>query len=610
MNYRTTLSLSILLLCTQALHAQSFGSNLRINDDAAGATQASPQIRVDRSGTIYVAWTDFRGGSKGDIYLSRSTDGGTTFSKNIPVYTGGTAPSAMQRGVQFVVDSKGAIHMVWMENKGGYDIFYTRSSDGQTFTTPVPLSQDSSKHNQDFPSIALDSSDNIYVAWVDDREAANGISQNHQIYFTRSTDGGQSFSEPIRASNMPERTGGSCECCNTSIAVSPDRHVYISFRSNINDRRDIFIARSLDGGTTFDTAILAASEEWILPACPMSGSSIALDREETAHVVWQDSRKSSGSRNYIYYTTLRFGDDACAPDMRISDSPKCTFPSLGITPDGAILCVYQDSRVDASDVDYAYSLDGGNSFGGGTRLTDETNSSRQDLAICAIGKDGSRYAVWQDSRRDAGDIYFSKDSSPLSLVRPDAVRLTVPENNAILTDFDSFSWSAPANLASVRNVVYDLTYRSEGTTVTIPNVRITGYPAALAPGDYTWHVTARTIAGSSQPSDTFAFRLGASSSVVVSPEPAPELAQNVPNPVGIGGRTVIGFTLPEAASPSGSFTLTLYDALGRQIARLFNGGDRPGSHQVTFDAAGIPAGIYHYELTGSGRRVVRQMVVR
>src|SRR5205085_9699131 len=117
--------------------------------------------------------------------------------------------SNFQRGREFIVNTKGHIHMVWVSGRFGSsqpDVWYVRSTDmGSTWTMPVSLdgADDSSKYAQDFPSIACDSNDNLYVSFLDAREAQRKRATNNQLFFTRSTDGGIIWTIPKRADMPP-----------------------------------------------------------------------------------------------------------------------------------------------------------------------------------------------------------------------------------------------------------------------------------------------------------------------------------------------------------------------------------------------------------------------
>ena len=85
--------------------------------------------------------------------------------------------------------------------------------------------------------------------------------------------------------------------------------------------------------------------------------------------------------------------------------------------------------------------------------------------------------------------------------------------------------------------------------------------------------------------------------------PAPALGPAYPNPT--RRRTTIAFTLPAAQRA----TLAAYDLLGRHVATLAEGRHAPGRHEATFDAAGLPAGLYLLHLDTGGAQEIRRLVV-
>ena len=99
---------------------------------------------------------------------------------------------------------------------------------------------------------------------------------------------------------------------------------------------------------------------------------------------------------------------------------------------------------------------------------------------------------------------------------------------------------------------------------------------------------------------------GATGTPVTEAPPTPsgyELFQNYPNP--FNPTTSISYDLPEPAEA----TLSVFDLLGRQIRVLASGTQPAGSHEVSFDATGLPSGVYIYRLEGGGFVETRRMVV-
>ncbi len=84
-----------------------------------------------------------------------------------------------------------------------------------------------------------------------------------------------------------------------------------------------------------------------------------------------------------------------------------------------------------------------------------------------------------------------------------------------------------------------------------------------------------------------------------------ELRQNYPNPF----NPATTFTL--LARERMRATLTVYDLLGRSVATLLDGEVEPGTHRITWDAAGRPSGVYLYVLaSGAERRSGKMLLMR
>jgi hypothetical protein len=84
-----------------------------------------------------------------------------------------------------------------------------------------------------------------------------------------------------------------------------------------------------------------------------------------------------------------------------------------------------------------------------------------------------------------------------------------------------------------------------------------------------------------------------------------QLSQNYPNP--FNPSTTIEYGVPEA----GLVQLKVFDLLGREVATLVNERQNAGSYRATFDAAGLPSGLYVYQLrSGSFVQSLRMMLVK
>lgn len=102
---------------------------------------------------------------------------------------------------------------------------------------------------------------------------------------------------------------------------------------------------------------------------------------------------------------------------------------------------------------------------------------------------------------------------------------------------------------------------------------------------------------------SFSIETGPTSSE--SPDVPAEFAlhQNYPNP--FNPRTTIRFELPSRAD----VRITVYNAAGQEIAVLADASMAAGSHDLRWEASGLPSGTYFYRLQTENASEVRPMIL-
>ena len=82
-----------------------------------------------------------------------------------------------------------------------------------------------------------------------------------------------------------------------------------------------------------------------------------------------------------------------------------------------------------------------------------------------------------------------------------------------------------------------------------------------------------------------------------------ELAQNFPNP--FNPSTLIQYTLGKNTNVK----IAVYDLLGHKIATLVNEYQNTGSHKVVWDASGVSAGVYLYQMKVENQMFTKKMIL-
>ena len=83
-----------------------------------------------------------------------------------------------------------------------------------------------------------------------------------------------------------------------------------------------------------------------------------------------------------------------------------------------------------------------------------------------------------------------------------------------------------------------------------------------------------------------------------------KLFQNYPNP--FKSSTKISFVITE----NGYISLVVYDILGNEVTTLVDDKKVKGEYEIDFDATGLPAGIYYYQLTIGHYSQTKKMIIQ
>lgn len=214
-------------------------------------------------GTLYVAWLRARsttGGGPVELMFTRSRDGGQTWTPERRIGTGG--------GPQFAIGPSGEVHITYAEGLTMKSI--TSRDGGDTFDAPVVIDQirvpsGRLPHTEimlyPFASSAADRSfsahrGNLYTTWAGSADGYpdGGNSSPGTVWFSRSTDGGKSWSAPAALSNPA--TGK--DAMFPSLACDAvTGQVVVAWLDRSDDPENklarIYATRSTDGGATFES---------------------------------------------------------------------------------------------------------------------------------------------------------------------------------------------------------------------------------------------------------------------------------------------------------------------------------------------------------------------
>lgn len=240
----------------------------------------NPQGISPYAGNLYYSWTSF-GGPVTGIVVSRSTNRNGSWSAPISVANGdvqGSVPGVAPDGTVYIVYGRGiffggvgTLEFVKSTNGG---VSYGAPAVAQSISViPYTLPNSWFRSPASLPAFAVSPANgNLYLAWADYR---NG---DADIYFSRSTDGGASWSAAVRLNDDP--LGNGADQFQPQVSVAPNGRVAVMWfdrrlpcpsdlpwippndRGRANFCIDTFVTCSFDDGQTWVPNIRASAQTW------------------------------------------------------------------------------------------------------------------------------------------------------------------------------------------------------------------------------------------------------------------------------------------------------------------------------------------------------------
>ncbi|MBD3867575.1 MAG: exo-alpha-sialidase [Acidobacteria bacterium] len=248
-------------------HSRSANNGDSFDDGSTLSTTADadpdnwrPATRVQCAKIGNRAWvvgsSDYRNdtyaGTRTDVYVHRSTDDGVTWLPAERADTDGAGGAESSFG-GLVATTGGDFFTAWSDRRDdagrGENLYGIVYSDGVGFAlSDARIDSDAgvaSAATLQEPVVASDGATGVYVAF-----SGRGHGHEHDIWVTRSADGGYTFDSAVRASTTP---AGDRVQFVPYLAATPDGNVYLAWLADdpISGQRQLRFNRSSDFGATW-----------------------------------------------------------------------------------------------------------------------------------------------------------------------------------------------------------------------------------------------------------------------------------------------------------------------------------------------------------------------
>lgn len=285
-----------------------------------------PAVDIGGDGDVAIVWVDNR---RQNVFFQKLDPGSSrVFDAPVDVSRSGGTFSWLPKVV--LSDDGEAVFVLWQEivfsgGSHGGEAFFSRSTDGgRTFFEPLNLSG----------SLAGDGKGRLtekrwHNGSLDLARGPGGTlyaawsEYEGALWLRRSTDGGRRFGEPVRIAGSDDEPAR-----GPDLGIGPDGTVYLAWAVGEDPAADIRLAVSNDGGRSF-------SEPRIL--FPSRGHSdapkIAVDGDGAVHLVYAESPSGMFRQYHVRYARLEPGGRVSQPSRRIPGAPtdavrSAHFPAL------------------------------------------------------------------------------------------------------------------------------------------------------------------------------------------------------------------------------------------------------------------------------------------
>lgn len=248
---------------------------------------AQPDLVIAPNGRLLLSWIESGNGSAHALMFAAFD--GHAWSAPAEIASGEDWFVNWADTPHLLATEDGALWAHWLRQSAkaayAYDVVMSRSGDGgATWSAPVKVNDDGTPTEHGFVSLWPQARDRIGMAWLDGRNTAAGGHATHDGHgagaMTLRTAG---FDSQLRKTTETELDPRTCDCCQTDAAMTA-RGPLLVYRDRDEDEiRDIVTARFDAGAWTVPRKV--HDDRWKMPACPVNGPAVAANGSQ-AWVAW------------------------------------------------------------------------------------------------------------------------------------------------------------------------------------------------------------------------------------------------------------------------------------------------------------------------------------
>ena len=297
---------------------------------------AQPDLVATPDGRLLLSWIETENGSAHALKFA-SFDGGA-WSPPQQIAHGDNWFVNWADTPHIAATEDGALWAHWLRQSAkaayAYDVVLSRSDDGgKTWTQPLTVNDDGTPTEHGFVSLWPQSRDSLGIAWLDGRNTAGEGHGGHEEHGSGAmTLRVANFDAALRKSAEAELDPRTCDCCQTSAAMTSAGPLLVYRDRDGDEIRDIVATRFEHGAWALPRKV--HDDRWKMPACPVNGPAIAASGRQ-AWVAWYTA---AGDVPKARVARSQDGGDSFSVPIEL-DSGMQVQGRVGVAVDGASVWV-------------------------------------------------------------------------------------------------------------------------------------------------------------------------------------------------------------------------------------------------------------------------------
>ena len=249
----------------------------------------APSASFGPKGKLWLAWV-----FGGHVYVQHSVDYGKTYSQPLSVNRIPEKIAARaENRAKIQLDNAGNIYVSWTQSlnkKYTGNIRFSRSADGgETFSQPITVNDDRQEISHRFDSMVVSDDGKVFISWLDKRDQQSAKDKG-QEYIGGALYYSYSADQGKTFSKNMNLSDNSCVCCRIAMALDNNNLPVIAWRDIYgNDVNNQIRDHSL---MTFNSELKPAkkirlsNEQWKINGCPHHGPAVDVDGDNVVHSTW------------------------------------------------------------------------------------------------------------------------------------------------------------------------------------------------------------------------------------------------------------------------------------------------------------------------------------